>query len=1253
MWQAMEYETFELLVGPKGADGYPVTVIQSPAGEASALCVLDPLADDVQAALRRIEADDTDARLLAALGCRLFDALFPDPIALLFRASLGLTRGQGKGLRVRLRLEPPELAALPWEYMCDGRADCFLSISPEMPLVRYVPMARPSRPIAARPPLRVLAVLCSPSDAPPLNVEREKGIIEQALARWVDQGMVQLHVLERGTVAEIGEAMRCFRPHVFHFVGHGQYDGDQAYVVLEDEEGHARLVGERAFREFFLGVAEARLAVLNACQTARTSSARPLTGIAPRLLQRNLSAVVAMQYPIADDTAAVFTREFYRSLAQGYPVDGAIAEARKGIFMEVGGDLRDWGIPVLFLRAQDGRLFEWAEEEEVQPAVPPPPEPAPPPLARGFVGRQAELAYFADELAARHLAVITGMPGVGKTALASVLAGLAGEPGKIFWHTFHEGEGIEEVVWELAGFLYWHGRKDLWQMLQGARQSGGQPPPPAVLFDYLFQMLRGQGFTLCLDDLDYVDNDPHMDQFLERLRPALQEGDVSLIVAAQRVPSFVQADEFEALGGLSLEDTVQLLAERGLAVKDTAKEEGEVHPSQILVNLWDVLSADMVVNLHARTEGNASLLTLSVDALKRAPSPGRFLLEMFKDEDVERFLIEDIDGSLAEQERAVMGAVAVLLGYPGTREAVEAALGGENARRPLRDLRQRHLLNVREGERGREYSVNAVVRYFYYDALSRHERQEMHRRAGAHYETEEPDALKAARHYEQAKDARRAAGLITDDVWAIINQGQARLLCQVLARFAPQQVDPGQWVRVKLALGQVQAFLGEGEAAQASYHEALSSLDARPGAPEARNLRANVCRWLAELHYQRGEYASALEWVQEGLSALEGDDRLAAGIGTRTAMPAFRDGAGRTPVETAEAAELALIAAHVHMRQGDYTSALAHGQDGLHLGQRLGQVTVMARACNVLGRIANHHGENDTAVTYFEQSLSLYQQLGDQIGQAKSHNLIGSTHFEMGRWAEAERHFRRAYEIFERLGDAYWSMGMSNNLGYIALNQGRLDEALSCYQSGLELLEKRGGSLYLKGLLHMNLGATLIQRNELDQARHHLRTSLAYSEQTQTRDYLPDLYRYQAEVALLAGALDEAEARGQASLALTRELGMRREEGRALHVLGEVAMARGRGDRAGSYLGESLSIFEQVGDEYEGARSQLFLACLAALGGKGEDGLVALDRCTPIFERLGTKGCAAAAGALREEMARGSANLFAWIFGTGGVKREA
>ena len=65
-------------------------------------------------------------------------------------------------------------------------------------------------------------------------------------------------------------------------------------------------------------------------------------------MQQGIPAVVAMQFEISDEAAIVIAHEFYTALAAGYPVDAALAEARKAAF--TGGSSAEWGIPVLYLR---------------------------------------------------------------------------------------------------------------------------------------------------------------------------------------------------------------------------------------------------------------------------------------------------------------------------------------------------------------------------------------------------------------------------------------------------------------------------------------------------------------------------------------------------------------------------------------------------------------------------------------------------------------------------------------------------------------------------------------------------------------------------------------------------------------------------------------------------------------------------------------------------------------------------------------
>ena len=80
-----------------------------------------------------------------------------------------------------------------------------------------------------------------------------------------------------------------------------------------------------------------------------------------------------MQFPITDKAAIRFSREFYRALADGLPVDASMAEARKAMYASDPENV-EWGTPVLFMRVADGRVFELERTAlPAGPRRPPPP----------------------------------------------------------------------------------------------------------------------------------------------------------------------------------------------------------------------------------------------------------------------------------------------------------------------------------------------------------------------------------------------------------------------------------------------------------------------------------------------------------------------------------------------------------------------------------------------------------------------------------------------------------------------------------------------------------------------------------------------------------------------------------------------------------------------------------------------------------------------------------------------------------------
>ncbi|HKI04290.1 MAG TPA: CHAT domain-containing protein [Thermoanaerobaculia bacterium] len=150
--------------------------------------------------------------------------------------------------------------------------------------------------------------------------------------------------------------------HLLHFFGHGQNRGGASALVMEDDQGRAQFVGEELLAEVFLGVRELRLVTLIACHGGAPSSQDPFSGLAGRLVQRGLPAVVAMRRAVSVEDGHLFTNHLYGHLVQTGRADAAVNEARQQLYLANPRGIA-WSSPVLYSRLTDGRLWLPQEEE--------------------------------------------------------------------------------------------------------------------------------------------------------------------------------------------------------------------------------------------------------------------------------------------------------------------------------------------------------------------------------------------------------------------------------------------------------------------------------------------------------------------------------------------------------------------------------------------------------------------------------------------------------------------------------------------------------------------------------------------------------------------------------------------------------------------------------------------------------------------------------------------------------------------------
>jgi hypothetical protein len=363
-----DYLDFELEIRGGGPREYPVAV-RSPAGEAQGEMRFPydewELKDRLQSLeIALLRSGGTRRRIASPeehtvqdFGRGLFESLLVGDVRTRYEMSLSEARRQGKGLRLKLRIQPSELAMLPWEFLYDAERDRYPSLSSNTPLVRYLDLPQPVEPLRVSPPLRVLGMVTSPLGLNPLDVEHEKRLVEEATRGLRERGLLELTWLEGQTWRHLQRAMRRGPWHIFHFVGHGGFDAatEEGALALSNDVGHMHLLRARSLSELLDDHYPLRLVFLNSCEGARGSENDAFSSTAATLVRRGVPAVVAMQYEITDRAAIEFSRDFYEALADNLPVDAAVSEARAAVSMD---SLLEWGTPVLYMHSPDGRVFD-------------------------------------------------------------------------------------------------------------------------------------------------------------------------------------------------------------------------------------------------------------------------------------------------------------------------------------------------------------------------------------------------------------------------------------------------------------------------------------------------------------------------------------------------------------------------------------------------------------------------------------------------------------------------------------------------------------------------------------------------------------------------------------------------------------------------------------------------------------------------------------------------------------------------------
>jgi hypothetical protein len=311
-----------------------------------------------EVALGRFDPGE-EARLLGGI---LFSAVLPGTIGERFAKML-----PAGGDRIQLALHfregiSPAIVELPWERLYLARpgvmTDVHLSRADKIAFVRVL-HPEPQEP--EPPHRRQLSALMIGVNPPDVADAPAADAVLDAAPRLAG---LEFKTMPMPRAADVHDEVVKGVHDIVHYVGFGQYlAGADKLAVLDRGGGHQYLDAEMFAAQ--LGPPRPRVVVLQQVEGPQDVVPADLSAFAWKLLEQDVDAVVAYQFPLPVALSIAFNETFYEELVAGSSFEMAAQKARIAIWM-AGQELHAFFSPAAFT-ARPGELKLTATAGEVAP----------------------------------------------------------------------------------------------------------------------------------------------------------------------------------------------------------------------------------------------------------------------------------------------------------------------------------------------------------------------------------------------------------------------------------------------------------------------------------------------------------------------------------------------------------------------------------------------------------------------------------------------------------------------------------------------------------------------------------------------------------------------------------------------------------------------------------------------------------------------------------------------------------------------
>ena len=265
-----------------------------------------------------------------------------------------------------------------------------------------------------------------------------------------------------------------------------------------------------------------------------------------------------------------------------------------------------------------------------------------------------------------------------------------------------------------------------------------------------------------------------------------------------------------------------------------------------------------------------------------------------------------------------------------------------------------------------------------------------------------------------------------------------------------------------------------------------------------------------------------------------------------------------------------------HQRTARSREALAYFQEARILYRAAADRRGVADTLSHSGIACWHLGRYPEANTHLRDALSLYRDVGDRRGEAKALNNLGRMHLYNGYHRDALDAYQKSLQIFGEIGGAQNEAILYQNIGSVHHYKGSYTEALDACRRALAIYRNIGDLPNEADVLN-DIGAIYQSAACYDAALvHHQKARLIAEEIGSLSQQLIAL-RVIADIHRGSGRYAEALDHYHTALRLAMQIGDPYEEGKILEGIAESTLSTQGSDAARIVFRQALDIFERLG----------------------------------------------------------------------------